>query len=69
MRQQEGKRIIVTGGAQGIGASVVRAYVVAGTTAKGPEGVSALNPERSTAHPEHGASSNERRHQARRCTP
>ncbi|MDX1297090.1 MAG: SDR family oxidoreductase [Pseudomonas sp.] len=32
MRQLEGKRIIVTGGAQGIGASVVRAYVAAGAT-------------------------------------
>jgi 3-oxoacyl-[acyl-carrier protein] reductase len=32
MQQLEGKRIIVTGGAQGIGESVVRAYVESGAT-------------------------------------
>lgn len=32
MKQLEGKRIIVTGGAQGIGASVVRAYLAEGAT-------------------------------------
>lgn len=32
MKQLKGKRIIVTGGAQGIGASVVRAYIAEGAT-------------------------------------
>jgi NAD(P)-dependent dehydrogenase (short-subunit alcohol dehydrogenase family) len=32
LKQLEGKRIIVTGGAQGIGSSVVRAYVAEGAT-------------------------------------
>tara|TARA_R110000796_G_scaffold252001_1_gene384795 strand:- start:41582 stop:42364 length:783 start_codon:yes stop_codon:yes gene_type:complete len=59
MKQLEGKRIIVTGGAQGIGASVVRAYIAEGATVASMDMNDALGEqviaEAVKAHPESGA--------------